>query len=73
MVPKRREEIAKITDEDISWEEIVTTLKALRNNKAESDDKIPVEFYKLVEKEKSPTSNLAKALFRTLQEVYNTG
>ena len=73
IVKKENKKITQITDAYIKWEEVQAALKKLKRNKAESADKIPQEFYKLVEKEKVPTSELAKALCTTLRDVFETG
>ena len=73
IVKKENKKITQITDAYIKWEEVQAALKKLKRNKAESADKIPQEFYKLVEKEKVPTSELAKALCTTLRDVSETG
>ena len=48
IIPVENLEIAEITDAPIEWSEIVATLEAMKNNKAASEDKIPVELYKIL-------------------------
>ena len=62
-----------LADEDITWGEITKELKSSRKNKASSYDIIPMELYKLVENEETPTSNLAKSLLKLICETYKKG
>ena len=48
IIPVENLDIAEITDAPIEWPEIVATLEAMKNNKAASEDKIPVELYKIL-------------------------
>ena len=45
IIPIENLDIAEITDALIEWYEIVTTLENMKNNKAASEDKIPVKLY----------------------------
>ena len=65
--------IAQITDAYITWKEVQVALKNQKRNKAKSADKIPQEFYKMVEKERTHTGELARALCTTLRGAFETG
>ncbi|MGL5636332.1 MAG: RNA-directed DNA polymerase, partial [Bacteroidales bacterium] len=59
-----------ITDQPITWTEVVSTLKSLRNGKATGKDGIPGEVYKLIRDESLAESNLAKAVLQIMNEVF---
>ncbi|OLY85375.1 Transposon TX1 uncharacterized 149 kDa protein [Smittium mucronatum] len=60
-------------DEPIKWSEITTALKEIPNNKASGTDGIPNEVWKLVKSEISPTSKMAKTVFKILKSIWDTG
>jgi exonuclease III len=69
----KKSQIEEIMESQITWEEITVELCSTRKNKAASDDLIPSEFYKLVEKERKPESILAKIILVILNKVYDEG
>jgi exonuclease III len=70
---KQNDMISSISDAPITWSEIACELKSTRKYKAAGDDLIPSEFYKLVENEESPNSNLAKMILIIINKVYSEG
>ncbi|OLY79708.1 LINE-1 reverse transcriptase-like protein [Smittium mucronatum] len=60
-------------DEPIKWSEITTALKEIPNNKASGTDGIPNEVWKLIKSEISPTSKMAKIVFKILKSIWDTG
>jgi hypothetical protein len=56
----------------IEWEEIINVLKRLKKYKAAGIDGVPVEVYKLVESEVTPTSNLAALICSTIYDCYES-
>ncbi|OLY80305.1 hypothetical protein AYI68_g5607 [Smittium mucronatum] len=75
--PEKWESIAPIEcdyfpdcDESVSWGDIITGLRDTPNNKAPGIDGVPSEIWKLVMKEKAPTSNLAKLLHKIICKIY---
>ena len=64
-------DIAEITDSNISWIEVSSVLKEMRKGKAAGNDMIPGEVYKLVENETEPISQLSKSILKILNDIYN--
>ncbi|OMJ20951.1 LINE-1 reverse transcriptase-like protein [Smittium culicis] len=60
-------------DHSIKWEEITKALNNTPNNKAPGVDGIPSEIWMVVIEEKSPTSDLAKIIYKIISTIYNTG
>ncbi|OLY78487.1 hypothetical protein AYI68_g7460, partial [Smittium mucronatum] len=59
-------------DASIKWYDITIVLKNIPNNKSPGIDGIPNEVWKSVSNEASPTSSLAKVIFRILKFIWDT-
>ncbi|KAL6121636.1 hypothetical protein NUSPORA_01409 [Nucleospora cyclopteri] len=62
-----------ITDSPIDWTEIKNVLCSIKNNKAASRDGIPVEVYKLAERDTEGNSGLAKAMKKLFNMILDEG
>ncbi|OLY78950.1 hypothetical protein AYI68_g6992, partial [Smittium mucronatum] len=60
-------------DDSITWYDITSALKNIPNNKSPGMDGIPNEVWKLVSSEASPTSKVARIIFRILKIIWDTG
>jgi exonuclease III len=67
----RNVDYSDLTDCEITWGEISSTLKSIRNGKAAGLDRIPGEVYKLVSNEQHPTSNLAKGIMVIINRAFS--
>ena len=65
------ENIENIMDGEITWNEMEIELKATRNGKAASEDRIPRELYKVVLEDN--TSNFSKFLLMMLNRIFIEG
>ncbi|OMJ08715.1 RNA-directed DNA polymerase from mobile element jockey [Smittium culicis] len=59
-------------DNTITWKDITKALKSTPNNKAAGKDRIPSEFWKLVEEESFPTTNLAKLFYKLIKNIWDS-
>lgn len=70
---KINNELAAETDAETTLAEMLTTLKQIKNNKAESIDNIPQELYKLILKDPRGKTPMTKQILKAINEVYRTG
>ena len=63
--------ITAMMDGEITWEEILSSTKKCQNNKAASNDLIPCEVYRLIEKDPRKRKNFSKAIHLLMKDLYN--
>ena len=63
--------ITAMMDGEITWEEILSSTKKCQNNKAASNDLIPCEVYRLIEKDPRNRKNFSKAIHLLMNDLYN--
>lgn len=68
-----RKDLAKKSDQPISWQEILDILKIVENNKAKSLDGIPCELYKVASNDKDCIKPISKACHVLMNYCWDNG
>lgn len=58
--------------EKLEWKEVTAAIRGIRGGKAAGWDMIPVEVFKLVEKEEEATSRLAQVVWRIISKMWKS-